>query len=71
MHNAYLPRKSKREMLSALGRADVTASKLSQGNTLDYTTADGTRRLRLHGTDVVAVAPNGGITLDTGGLTPP
>ena len=71
MHNAYLPRKSKRGMLSALGRTDVTASKFPRRNTLDYTTADGTRRLRLHDTDVVTVAPNGGITLDTGGFNTP
>ena len=68
MHNAHLPRKSKRGMLSALGRTDVTASKFPRRNTLDYTTADGTRRLRLHDTDVVTVAPNGGVTLDTGGF---
>lgn len=64
------PALSKRAMLANLPesvRAQVTASKLPARNTLDYTTADGVRRVRLHDTDIVEIHPDGRVVIETGG----
>lgn len=65
----YQPRRSKREMVETVTRihgAPVAAA-LTARNTLDYTTQDGTRRVRYHDTDVVTQAPDGTVILNTGG----
>ena len=46
---------------------DSKACKQTARNTLDYTAPDGTRRVRLHDTDVVTIDKRGNITLDSGG----
>ena len=66
MLDCYQPRKSKRDMLATLDVVPVKST-MPARNTLDYTLADGTRRIRLHQTDVVTIHPNGGVTLNTGG----
>lgn len=46
---------------------DSKACKQPARNTLDYIAPDGTRRIRLHDTDVVTIDKRGNITLDSGG----
>jgi hypothetical protein len=60
------PARSKRAMLEDV-HEEVTASKLAARNTLDYTLADGTRKIRLHDTDIMIFHPTGMIELNTGG----
>lgn len=76
MFGQYSPnaqtRRSKTQMIAEVARdhgfiLDKTAANLIARNTLDYTAPDGTRRVRLHDTDVVTFAPNGAITLNSGG----
>lgn len=59
-------RMNKRDMLASLP-ARPEKARMAARNTLDYTMADGERRIRLHGTDVVTLYPDGGFMLDTGG----
>lgn len=63
------PRRSKREMVATVTgiHGEPVKAALVARNTLDYTTADGTRRVRYHDTDVVTVKPDGVVELDTGG----
>lgn len=68
--NDAQPRRNKGEMVATVTRAHGVApavAKLVARNTLDYTTPDGVRRVRYHDTDVVTVAPDGTVKLDTGG----
>lgn len=76
MFGQYSPaaqaRRSKTQMVAEVARdhgfiPDKAAAKQIARNTLDYTAPDGTRRVRLHDTDVVTFAPNGVITLNSGG----
>lgn len=65
-------RRGKRTMIAEVAAChgftpDAKAARQTARNTLDYTDPDGTRRVRLHDTDVVTIAPNGTITLDSGG----
>ena len=62
----YKPRKSKKSMLADLGIVPCAAV-LAERNTLDYTTADGTRRIRLHDTDILTFHPKGGFTISIDG----
>ena len=61
-----VPPRTKRDMVAALGVAPVKA-RLAGRNTLDYTDADGVRRIRLHETDILTLRPDGGFVVDTGG----
>ena len=61
------PALSKRAMLANLGRP-VAASKIAARNTLDYTLEDGTRKIRLHDTDILTFHPTGLIEINTGGF---
>lgn len=66
------PRRGKGVMIAQVAEChgftpDKKTARQIARNTLDYTAPDGTRRVRLHDTDVVTFAPNGTITLDTGG----
>jgi hypothetical protein len=59
-------------MLAAVATAygfqpDTKKARLIARNTLDYTAPDGTRRIRLHDTDVVTIEKRGNIILDSGG----
>ena len=47
------------------------SAKLAGRNTLDYTAADGVRRVRLHQTDVLTFRPDGSFTVCTGGFNTP
>jgi hypothetical protein len=65
-------RRGKGVMLTQVEQAhgvtlDRKAVKVLARNTLDYTLPDGRRIVRLHDTDVVTIAPDGSITLDSGG----
>lgn len=62
--------KSKTSMLEDLARLKVVpvSSKLAARNTIDYTLADGTRKIRLHDTDIMTFLPDGRIELNTGGF---
>lgn len=63
-------RRSKSTMIAALHaalRATPVLAKLAARNTLDYTDATGTRRIRLHDTDILTFPPGGGFVIDTGG----
>uniref|UniRef100_A0AB74UN48 Uncharacterized protein n=1 Tax=Caulobacter phage BL57 TaxID=3348355 RepID=A0AB74UN48_9VIRU len=63
-------RRSKRDMVASLPadvQAALASAKLAARNTLDYTTSDGTRRVRLHDTDVLTMTPDGRVMINTGG----
>ncbi len=64
------PPKTKTDMLARLAREGVEPVKSRMGgkNTLDYETADGSRVIRLHETDILTFHANGGITINTGGF---
>jgi hypothetical protein len=58
-------RKSKRSMIAAINAPLKSATK-SDNNTLDYTTADGVRRIRLHETDILTFFEDGVIAVNVG-----
>lgn len=60
---------SKATMVGALRRVGrtVASAKRAGRNTLDWTDEKGVRRIRLHQTDILAIQPRGGFTIDTGG----
>ena len=64
---------SKRAMLDALayressGAPPIARAKLAGRNTLDYTDVKGVRRIRLHKTDILTIAPSGAFAINTGG----
>ena len=60
------PRQSKRSMVQALP-APPAAARLAARNTLDYTTAEGVRVIRLHSTDILTIHPSGAFIVNTGG----
>jgi len=60
------PAKSKTKMIASLSESPVKA-KLTAKNTLDYVKQDGTRIVRLHNTDILAIKTNGAFTVSTGG----
>ena len=64
------PRMSKAAMIAAVAasHAQPASAKVIARNTLDYTDADGVRRVRLHDTDILTVYPHGGFTVSTGGF---
>lgn len=61
------PARSKRAMLADLDQPVATA-RLAGRNTLDYTSPLGTRKIRLHDTDIMTFHPDGTIQLHTGGF---
>lgn len=67
-YSAYgVPRKSKRDMLAAIGEGGISHSRMVARNTMEYVTTDNVRRVRLHDTDVAAFYPDGRIEINTGG----
>lgn len=61
------PARSKRAMLADLDQP-VATSRLAGRNTLDYTSPRGTRKIRLHDTDIMTFYTDGRIELYTGGF---
>lgn len=56
--------KTKKEIMNGI---ESVKSKKVDNNTIEYTTADGSRFIRLHLTDVVTFTPKGTIILNSGG----
>ncbi|AFU88327.1 hypothetical protein CcrSwift_gp334 [Caulobacter phage CcrSwift] len=55
------------DALPAARRDALVKSSKPARNTLDYTTSDGVRRVRLHDTDVLTFHVNGAVEINTGG----
>lgn len=63
-------RRTKREMVEDIS-GEFTEANMIGHSTLEYYRPDGTRVIRFHRTDVVTIAPNGTVTLNTGGFETP
>jgi len=63
-------RRTKREMVSSLD-GDHSKAKMIGHSTLEYFRPDGSKVIRFHLTDVVTIAPDGSVTLDSGGFKTP
>lgn len=59
-------KRTKADILSGVD-AEIVKSKFVDNNTVEYTTADGRRVIRLHDTDIITFMPNGKIILNSGG----
>lgn len=63
-------KRTKADILSGVS-AEIVKSKFVDNNTVEYTTADGRRVIRLHDTDIITYMPNGKIILNSGGWRTP
>ncbi len=63
-------KRTKTDIMSGV-KTDVVKSKFVDNNTVEYTTADGRRVIRLHDTDIITYMPNGKIILNSGGWRTP
>lgn len=62
------PKKTKKQLMKNTG---AVKGKLSGANTIDYVTADGTRKIRYHETDVLTFRHDGTVEFNSGGYRTP
>jgi len=63
-------RRTKKDMLADLD-CEPVSSRMAGHSTLEYTLEDGTKVIRFHKTDIIRIAPDGTVTLNTGGWKTP